>query len=424
MKYEVGDKVKIVKRYTAGDFHWNSDMDSTVGKTVTVKKPMNSAGSYKCGDWWYLPQSLELVESKSFVLPDEWCIKITPENKSIVNTWKSKQEYNDDLYENSYRYVQQNGGGSHHNAYPEITFDQFKKHVLKESVVEEVKPIEDRWFIRLTPENREIVGGYYDKRTGNAPTYSRLRYDEVRSHNVNSQYIFDHSIHRVNASYSGSSGREITTEEFCKLAGISMAKPASKPTFKKDDWVVVLEEDSFYSNCEQGKAQQIVTINTAGWISLMFSNGDCNCYQKVRHATQAEIDAVSKPKKPEVEEGFKIGDYVEVLYTKHGYKEGDIGVIKDISHPIHDVFVPNRVSTSRYKPNVSFSESQLKLSTKEAYELQSKHMTPVEVFSAQASQDEYYEEPSRDGSLDLSFLHKEEEEQLDLTIKSVNKVNL
>lgn len=92
----------------------------------------------------YLPENHpDLIKKDTFVLPKYWFLKITPENKAIVNEWKLKQRLNADLFKNPvYTYVNQDGGGRY-NANPDdkkfITFEQFKTHVLKESTMQEIK---------------------------------------------------------------------------------------------------------------------------------------------------------------------------------------------------------------------------------------------------------------------------------------------
>ena len=65
-------------------------------------------------------------------------------------------------------------------------------------------------------------------------------------------------------------------------------------------------------------------------------------------------------------EGVK---YVELTSNLSGYKTGDIAkIIKRGDH--FEVFVPNRVSSSSFKPNVLYIKDNLKPSTKEAYHKQ------------------------------------------------------
>lgn len=58
------------------------------------------------------------------------------------------------------------------------------------------------------------------------------------------------------------------------------------------DWVVVLPTDMFYSNAEQGIAQQVERVRPAEYelrYLLRFSNGATNSYKEVRLATEEEI---------------------------------------------------------------------------------------------------------------------------------------
>lgn len=84
-----------------------------------------------------------VVKEPEFVLPEKWYLKITNDNKDIINNWRR----NIIQYDNSdcqYETISQNGSGSsvifiiQNKDYTEITFEQFKKYVLKEETVEEV----------------------------------------------------------------------------------------------------------------------------------------------------------------------------------------------------------------------------------------------------------------------------------------------
>lgn len=89
----------------------------------------------------YLPPNHpDLIKKDTFVLPKYWRLKITPKNKAIVNEWKIKQKYNDDLFEYpEYTHVNSDGGGVISTDFEKenfITFEQFKTHVLKENTME------------------------------------------------------------------------------------------------------------------------------------------------------------------------------------------------------------------------------------------------------------------------------------------------
>ncbi len=89
----------------------------------------------------FLPSDhADLIKKDTFVLPEYWAIQITPENKAIVNEWKLKQKYNDDLFKYpGYTHVNSDGGGGVSTDFEKenfITFEQFKTHILKESTME------------------------------------------------------------------------------------------------------------------------------------------------------------------------------------------------------------------------------------------------------------------------------------------------
>ena len=104
---------------------------------------------------------------------------------------------------------------------------------------------------------------------------------------------------------------------------------------KEGDWVVVLESDQCYSNCEQGKAQMVNRIDNT-CVSLKFSNGLTNTYKKMRCATQGEIDSV----KPEAT--FKTGDWV-VVTERHCDNDSIPGHIVMLTDLDEDSKVPYQV---------------------------------------------------------------------------------
>ena len=83
------------------------------------------------------------VRNDDFVLPEKWYVEVNTENKSTLNDWKIKQQWPLSLYSFDYEFIVENGGGY---IYEEsikdrvkITFDQFKKYVLKQDVEESTK---------------------------------------------------------------------------------------------------------------------------------------------------------------------------------------------------------------------------------------------------------------------------------------------
>jgi len=78
-----------------------------------------------------------VVKEPEFVLPDYWCIKVTEENRSLINELRRKKRIG---CKNpiKYDYLSSNNfAGTSFALGTEITFEQFKKYVLKEEIVEE-----------------------------------------------------------------------------------------------------------------------------------------------------------------------------------------------------------------------------------------------------------------------------------------------
>jgi len=88
-----------------------------------------------------IPYNVTTLEP--FILPEVWSLKITNENRDIINNWrKNIIKYSSDNC--NYTYIFQDGSGGHHGFgfsknpnHKEITFSQFKEYVLAE------KPNED-----------------------------------------------------------------------------------------------------------------------------------------------------------------------------------------------------------------------------------------------------------------------------------------
>lgn len=92
-----------------------------------------------------------LIEPE-FKLPEKWCIQVTPENAKVIYNWLDKNNQTEMRYSNlfktditcmvHYPAINNSPRWIHHQepqgiiniGYTEITFEQFKKYVLKEDV--------------------------------------------------------------------------------------------------------------------------------------------------------------------------------------------------------------------------------------------------------------------------------------------------
>lgn len=117
-----------------------------------------------------------------------------------------------------------------------------------------------------------------------------------------------------------------STMQLADMEEVSKYLPNGHPDkiikFKEGDWVVVLPEDRDYYNCEKC-LQKIASINNYGsndvWYSLLFKNGTTNSYQKIRMATEKEINAKEQKRNllDKVKEKFRIGDsFISVINGK------------------------------------------------------------------------------------------------------------
>jgi hypothetical protein len=116
----------------------------------------------------------------TFELPKNWCIKVTPENTDILHDWKIKVS-NGWYYQKAsdHEYIKHNGAGITHQvslSYDVITFNQFKKYVLKE------EPLPKKWALKLLCENIDDVNKYraqYNKGSFTDPLVIGFEYNYV-----------------------------------------------------------------------------------------------------------------------------------------------------------------------------------------------------------------------------------------------------
>jgi len=77
-----------------------------------------------------------IIKEPEFVLPEKWCIKVTDESRDIININRNKIGYGNISI--IYKYATCFNYAGNYDIYgTEITFEQFKKYVLKEETVEE-----------------------------------------------------------------------------------------------------------------------------------------------------------------------------------------------------------------------------------------------------------------------------------------------
>lgn len=148
-KFKLGDRVKNINTY------WNSTVCNECNNhtEIGIKGVIINLGwcdeingyAYKvkwdngkfCGK---SERSLELVEPL-FTLPEKWCIRVTEENVEMLADWRTdgdtRGNFKNGEYNGWYLHTPMNGKNGYNQpnkeeGYTEITFEQFKKYVLKQ----------------------------------------------------------------------------------------------------------------------------------------------------------------------------------------------------------------------------------------------------------------------------------------------------
>jgi len=141
-QFFIGDTVKSLysdQKGTITKFRYSADKSNIIA--ITTFQSNNSIGIDKIEH--YIEPKVEI--EPEFILPEKWCIKRDSENDKIVTDYINKiasmpHSYLPRNLYNPYLHNNTNGCCSYHSIredYTEITFDQFKKYILKEEVKEE-----------------------------------------------------------------------------------------------------------------------------------------------------------------------------------------------------------------------------------------------------------------------------------------------
>jgi len=88
----------------------------------------------------------EIISSpkeETFVLPERWGIKVTKESKPFIRKYRESINYKPYDIPDEYQYQNKNCGGDIVSG-TELTLEQFKKYVLKESQIDFVKFVDNR----------------------------------------------------------------------------------------------------------------------------------------------------------------------------------------------------------------------------------------------------------------------------------------
>ena len=135
--YPVGTKFRSPENnsiYTFEGFNTKNTYWTTETQIIVNVKETSYYGAYL----FYKGVWADIIEE--FVLPEEWCIKITNENRAIVNEWKQQRRPNSEAAgTRGGTYVTYEGYNDDEVRHSEISTEQFIKYVLKKETMENFK---------------------------------------------------------------------------------------------------------------------------------------------------------------------------------------------------------------------------------------------------------------------------------------------
>jgi len=241
----------------------------------------------------YLPKGhIDLIKKDTFVLPEKWAVRITENNIDCIN--KARGIKSSIGFFCTSRPLGDKGWGYNVSILPynftEITFEQFKTHILKESTME-----------------KEIIG------------YKLVKpeYKEVALKICNTFVNWENSLAEYDISV-----KQIRYVNKLKEAGVLdlWFEPVYKEEFKVGEWVS-------FSNATRTKT---ITSKLKEWTAhnyCILENGEKPFKDIIRKATEEEVKKASILL-PKIN-GYK-GSYSNGI-IKYGYAEFNVGFFEDLA---------------------------------------------------------------------------------------------
>lgn len=326
---------------------------------------------FRYDGWSFLNDDYVLKET-AFVLPSKWCVKVDRDcQPEEVYEWRQCSWYGEGYINSSTIWTE-----NVLDNYTEITFEQFKQHVLKESpVVKSPKEI-DMKDIQEEAKKRFPIGCKFIPVDG-VTTYTLI--EDSCTYEISGKHIYAHDMH--GCLYNKG-----------KWATLVSSPETKKEMFYKGTYIVTLIQDGACGKINYCSKQDIDFSYLKPVIDTNGTHGNGNSYfhitdtsnTKWRYATQeeaAEYERIGEPydvttlqKKEE-----SIPEYVECVSSSSG--GFTVGKIYNWPNPTDDKGVKRPIN------NIHGSIWVFKPSTKEAYEAQ---YTPKELTKEDLVEGEIY----------------------------------
>lgn len=285
-----------------------------------------------------------IPKSEEFTLPEEWCVKITENNHKDIWKW-TKWVFD---YANHHKYC--TSRKTHSDAFPdtkpykEITFEQFKEHVMKEEKKDKI------------PEYVECIEEYYGLKRG---TIYKIEKEFIigasgRPH-YSTVFVKSSTKEAYDAQFKSSPTQEkpvsLTVKDSVEEDDVFYGQIISNYIYKKveDKYYWLTDTDFGYDNTTFNKLR-VATPEEKQWLNVCIQE---NKFIEKNYALRGyDMWGKSLQLKPTFKSrvNFKIGDKVEAICNPTPFREvehtnwdplskkGEIVTVKALSTKHPDLF--------------------------------------------------------------------------------------
>lgn len=216
---EFPEKLKIIDKtgIERNVIRWNDIIDNSINTFISVTKEEYDA---------------QFIVEDTFVLPEKWALKLTAESLDYINSYRTnhgKSWMRPILITLNWEYlgILKNGAGYRFevpNNCAEITLEQFRKYVLKETIVQEPEFIlPEKWCIKRTPATEVVINNYMKNIGKNS---------YLTTGNSKFPYVFNKERSTHHSIWEGFT--EITYEQFLKyVVKEELVQPAADASIEE-----------------------------------------------------------------------------------------------------------------------------------------------------------------------------------------------
>jgi hypothetical protein len=237
-----------------------------------------------------LPYSVkEFLKEEEFVLPERWCIRITNDNKEIVQNWRKTKNCHQSICKNYIVFFDCTYGTSEKTwDYTEITFEQFKKYILKEETIENNIKVGTTFYFKNNTDFIYTISSF----DGNNVEILWYEYSKEYS----KTYTLDSLLNNIKDRTCIITTKEKTMEK--KIIGYKLIKPEYKEAALK----IVPNSGYLLTGMKRFSRKPYIEVNQGTTISDLKRAGVLDLWFE-----------------PVYEEKYKIGDYVTVIEAECGF---------------------------------------------------------------------------------------------------------